>query len=131
MIRSYNGLVELDNYEGDACNEIHGTDGTLYPPFSEPKLTQLSLFIPEICRSIQWESLGTLSTGRFWSWMIPVGRYKFPNIKAPIEDPNDACFCSVNDPDHCDIHGIVSLAPCYDGMACVAVRLKFAKWVPL
>jgi hypothetical protein len=100
--------MKLDLYKGDFCNRILGTDGTLNQPFIKPGETELYVFIPELCRSIQWKFVKMVNVNG-----IPVARHIFPHIKTTQEDPNMSCFCPKDDPMKCDIHGIANLADCF------------------
>ncbi|CAL8080165.1 unnamed protein product [Orchesella dallaii] len=115
--REFGQLVAWQNkskltfHKADSCNSINGSDGTLNPPFVEPGITDIFIFIPELCRSVKWQyDRETITHG------IPVSRFQFPDIKTPAEDPDLWCFCPHDDLGKCDIHGIASLAACYQGV---------------
>lgn len=48
---SYNDQTEIDTWDGDDCNEIKGTDSTIFHPFIK-KTDKLNAFTPDICRSM-------------------------------------------------------------------------------
>jgi len=98
-------------YSEDYCNRLKGTDGTLNQPFIVPGETKLNVFIPELCRSVQWEFVKLAEVDG-----IPVARYKFPDIESTQENPSLACFCPKKDPMECNVHGIANLAHCFQGI---------------
>lgn len=77
---------EFDTWEGDECNVLKGTDGTVFPPLmsKEEGLWSVS---PELCRS-----LGATYSKRNKYMKFPSWRYtmSLPDIK---EDPSLHCLC--------------------------------------
>lgn len=47
----FNGEPELDTWDRDECNAIHGTDGTSFPPFNPTNAGFWSLSV-DFCRSL-------------------------------------------------------------------------------
>lgn len=45
---SYNGKTKMDSWSGDPCNEIKGTDSTIFPPFRDAK-EDIVAFAPDLC----------------------------------------------------------------------------------
>ncbi len=56
---SWNGKTKMDAWKGDKCNEMSGTDGSIFPPFANEG-TVLSVFTPELCRYGKNEKLQSL-----------------------------------------------------------------------
>ena len=50
-ITNWNGMTKLSHWKTDACNSIHGTDGTAFAPDLTPNTT-LHLFNPDLCRAL-------------------------------------------------------------------------------
>jgi len=50
-IVSVDNETELTAWEGEECNRIHGSDGSLFPPFLHPQ-RPLYIFSTELCRSL-------------------------------------------------------------------------------
>lgn len=50
-IIEFNGKSELNKWEGNSCNQIVGTDSTIFPPFLA-KEDGIWSFEPAICRSM-------------------------------------------------------------------------------
>lgn len=48
----YDGEPELDAWEGDECNEIRGTESSIFPPFMQ-KEDGIWAFEANICRSMK------------------------------------------------------------------------------
>lgn len=96
-----------------SCNQITGTDGTIFPPFVN-KGTILRLFNAELCRSLYL-------TYQQDTHFHGVKGYRFtapPSIlKDPRESEENRCFCpDLQDlPDSCMKQGALALGPCRDG----------------
>lgn len=50
-IIEYDEETEMDVWDGDECNEIRGTDGTVWPPYLDVG-KDVYAFSPALCRSI-------------------------------------------------------------------------------
>lgn len=110
QLTAYENKTKLSFHRHNYCNAINGSDGTLNPPFIEPGVTDVYFFVPELCRSIKWQyDHETVTHG------IPVSRFKFPDILTPYENPDLWCFCPYHKLEKCDIHGMATLAACYQG----------------
>ncbi|KAK2722818.1 lysosome membrane protein 2-like isoform X2 [Artemia franciscana] len=93
---SWNGERELDIWperdESNSCNQINGTDGTLFGPYTvKPDPSEkLYVFIPDLCRSLflRYER-DTVHYG------ITTHRYTVPYeaVAGPSDNPGSECFC--------------------------------------
>lgn len=101
-ILEYNGLSELDAWYEDECNEVTGTDSTIYPPFHE-KEEGVTIFIPQTCRAMVAEyqhptQFAGIKTNRF-SMSFDVTKYGDSN-----------CYC--REGETCPPKGLLDLFPC-------------------
>lgn len=46
----YNGKPTMEYWNGEYCNQIKGTDTTIFPPFMDPPPEEVWNFGAEICR---------------------------------------------------------------------------------
>lgn len=99
---AFDDETELTVWDGDECNKIIGTDGTIFPPFQTKKHDYL-IFVPPLCRTL---------TAKY------VGKSKYSGVKTKrfkidigIENTkNQTCYC--RDDDKCPPDGTFDLYPC-------------------
>jgi lysosome membrane protein 2 len=111
-ILSWRGKRELHWWkEGSSCNDIKGTDGSIFAPFVTKKRT-IRIFNAELCRSL------FLTYERDMTF-LGIPSYRFTAPKEMLEDPrtsdDNRCFCSSEDEDDCLHAGAIDLGPCRDG----------------
>lgn len=92
----------MDAWYEDECNEIHGTDGTIFPPFHE-KEEGFKIFVPQMCKTLHAEyqhpsKYAGIKTNRF-TVDFDVNRFGPAN-----------CFC--RDHEVCPPAGMLDLFPC-------------------
>lgn len=102
QVLEYNGMTEMKAWSGDECNQISGTDGTLFPPFAD-KNDGFTFFIPQMCRSIttiyQYQSnFHGLKTNHF-TLSFDVRKYGIPN-----------CYCRGGE--ICPPEGLLDIFDC-------------------
>nr|CAD7197008.1 unnamed protein product [Timema douglasi] len=86
----FNGQKKLSSWSGEKCNEISGTDGTIFPPFltSEDKILAFS---PELCRTIAavFERPTTYKGIKGYRYTATLGDMS--------SNPDEKCFCPTED----------------------------------
>lgn len=92
----------MDAWYEDECNEIDGTDGTIFAPFYE-KEEGYTIYVPQMCRQLHLEyqrpsKYAGIKTNLF-SLSFDVSRYGSPN-----------CYCRSED--SCPPEGVFDLFPC-------------------
>lgn len=92
----------MDAWYEDECNQISGTDGTIFPPFHK-KEEGFDIFIPQMCRTLhatyeEPSKYAGIKTNRF-TVTFDVSHYGSPN-----------CYC--RDPEQCPPEGLLDLFPC-------------------
>ncbi|XP_040570236.1 scavenger receptor class B member 1 [Lepeophtheirus salmonis] len=106
-IMSFRGKDKLDVWSGDQCNDIRGTDGTIFPPgFAKNKT--LYVFSPDLCQSLPLVFEKEIITND-----IPGYRYIPPSnvFSGPAKNPRNKCFC--DEKNKCMAQdGLMNISPC-------------------
>ncbi|XP_055299434.1 sensory neuron membrane protein 1-like [Sitodiplosis mosellana] len=102
QVLEYNGISEMDAWYEDECNQVSGTDGTIFPPFQQ-KQDGFTIYIPQMCRGMtaeyqQSSKFSGIKTNRY-TMSFDVSKYGSPN-----------CYC--RNEDSCPPEGILDLFPC-------------------
>lgn len=105
-ILEFDGESEVNVWNGDKCNQIVGTDTTIFAPYKK-KGEPLWIFEQSVCRSFAATYTGKDNTFRG----IPTAMYtlEFDDI---ANDPELQCFCRSDD--HCPVKGTIDLFPCLE-----------------
>nr|QGW45469.1 sensory neuron membrane protein 1c [Bradysia odoriphaga] len=101
----YNGEPELDIWDGDECNEIRGTESSIFPPFGA-KEDGVWAFESGICRSMK---LRYERPSKYRG--IPTLRFH-GDLEDIAADESMHCYCS---DDKCPLKGTLDLFPCTEG----------------
>lgn len=94
--------MEMDAWHEDECNEIRGTDGTIFPPHQD-KVDGYTFFIPQMCRVLKGEYYQPSEYDG-----IKTNQFKFDFDVTKYGTPN--CYC--RDGEKCPPKGITDLYPC-------------------
>jgi len=110
-IEARNNVTLLPWWGNETCNNLNGTDGTIFPPFVTPD-TILQSYSPEMCRTqtLIFEKdvqLKGVPGYRF----IPEPKLLLGSTK----NPENWCYCVDADPKSCERDGILSTAGCSEG----------------
>ncbi|XP_049943966.1 sensory neuron membrane protein 1-like isoform X3 [Schistocerca serialis cubense] len=100
---AFNGEPKMSSWRGDPCNDLRGTDSTIFPPFRDPK-EPIVAFGADLCLSLgaNWE--------RKAEYMgVPGNRYtaELPDMKG---NPEHHCYCPTEQT--CLEKGTLDLSPC-------------------
>ncbi|KAL9905933.1 sensory neuron membrane protein 2 isoform 3-T3 [Glossina fuscipes fuscipes] len=82
-------LNASENNEASMCNQINGTDASMFPPFRQPG-DNMYIFSTDICRSVQLFNQHTIEYKGIPGYRYSIGE-NFVNDIGPEHD-ND-CFC--------------------------------------
>lgn len=123
---AFDDETKLEVWDGDECNKIIGTDGTIFPPF-QTKKHDYHIFAPQLCRTLSAKYVGKSKYSG-----VKTQRFK---IQMGIENAkNKTCYCR-ND-DKCPPDGTFDLYPCsgvpitvsaphfYNGIQCNTVKVR-------
>lgn len=101
---------KLSFWSGDYCNQIKGTDGSIFSPFTTPS-HNLSIFSTDICRSI---NLIYNSTTKVYH--IPTHIFTIPpeTFQSYHFTPENECFCVPNKL-KCLKSGVLDISACKMG----------------
>lgn len=98
----FNEEPEMDVWEGEACNELHGTEGSIFPPFHD-KEEPVWAFEAGICRS-----MASTYDGKSKYSGLPTSHHVID--LGDIEANEDQhCYCT---DDVCPAKGTMDLFPC-------------------
>ncbi|XP_020289234.1 sensory neuron membrane protein 1-like isoform X1 [Pseudomyrmex gracilis] len=100
---SLGNATKMDTWPGSPCNDLHGTDGTIFPPFLT-KNKEVWAHFPDICRSI----------GAYYVEPGKVQGFKTLHYTADLGDPSEnknvRCLCL--EPEGCMPKNIYNAGPC-------------------
>ncbi|XP_054158913.1 lysosome membrane protein 2-like [Oppia nitens] len=107
--KSWKSQTKLDYWKADSCNQINGTDGTIWPPFVD-KTKRLYFYVPDVCRSLyvtfQEEAIHKGIKTYIYSAPDDVMAGKDTN-------PENECFCMNDNNDyHCRLDGVYDMSQC-------------------
>lgn len=103
----FNGEPEVDNWDGDECNQLKGTDGLMFPPYRTKKDT-IWAFSWGLCRAV---GLQYLQRTRYKGIGLKQFTTYFPDLR---NHPEQQCYCR-DPPDGCPPEGVLDLATCLGG----------------
>lgn len=92
----------MDAWYEDECNQISGTDGTIYPPFYK-KEEGFKIFIPQMCQTFHAEYV---QPSKFAGFKTNQFKMDFDVTKY---GPSN-CYC--RDHEICPPKGLLDLYPC-------------------
>lgn len=101
----YNGLNETSAYHS-YCNMINGTVGDLWPPVALENQDNITLFVPDFCRSIQLDFLGDVETRG-----VKLRRYYAGAQMFNYSSRENRCFCDKT----CLPSGALNVSTCVKG----------------
>ncbi|RWS20922.1 platelet glycoprotein 4-like protein, partial [Leptotrombidium deliense] len=110
-VLSWKDQTVLNKWKSPYCNMINGTDGSRFHPNVQPT-DVLRAFTPDICRSItlSYEQKSEVEGIKTLRFRLPEKFWAAPN-----KEPDNKCFCSSNDDNICDMHGIMDISKCRKG----------------
>lgn len=97
----YNDEPVMYDWDDDACNEIRGSDGTIFPPFQK-KEDGYWIFAGPICRSLH-------ATHQERSQYAGIRTERFSSDLGVGDTENPSCWCRE---DKCPLNGTFDLYPC-------------------
>lgn len=120
-VLEYNGATEMDAWYEDECNQINGTDGTIFPPFYE-KEEGYTIFIPQMCRSLTAEyqrpsKYAGIKTNHY-TLSFDVSKYGPAN-----------CYC--RDHEQCPPEGMLDLFPCIGSPIAISAPHFYQGYFPI
>lgn len=102
----YDEEPELDVWDGDECNAIRGTDGTVFAPFLDVG-KDVYAFSPSLCRSVPVHYVKKTKNSGIPTYLYTLD---FPD---PLQHEELQCFCR-DPPDGCPPAGMLDMAPCME-----------------
>lgn len=110
-IVNFDNKTRLDTWYDDTsqdkvCNEIHGTDGSLYPPFVK-KDQVFHIFNKDMCRALPIEYSETVTH-------FEMETYRFVPGKTAFSSDDNSCFCP-SGMRSCAPEGMFNVSACHGG----------------
>ncbi|GFO09155.1 scavenger receptor class b, member 2 [Plakobranchus ocellatus] len=118
-IQFWNGMRKLNYWNSEIANAINGSDGTIYPPWTEKSETKY-LFSSDLCRS-----LGLTYSDEVTVKGIPLYKFVAPDIMFGnvSTNPYNAGFCTP--PGNCLPAGLLNVSACRSGSPIVMSMPNF------
>ncbi|XP_043477908.1 scavenger receptor class B member 1-like isoform X1 [Leptopilina heterotoma] len=108
LIDTYNGDVNLPQWQGKCANVNGASDGTKFPSYIEPNDTLL-FFRKSLCRSANMVRVGEKTIGGLHTYQY---KFKDNELDNGIHNPDNACFCRKG---RCLPEGLIDVTDCYYG----------------
>ncbi|EDW31579.1 GL11204 [Drosophila persimilis] len=108
-ITQFNGMPQLDYWEGEECNRIDGVDPSMFSPNLLQTRDTVHVFLQVLCRKVplNFEKEVTIYDD------IDVLRYRTPMdvFDHPSENPANQCYC--HNTERCLPSGVINATKCY------------------
>ncbi|XP_039483719.1 lysosome membrane protein 2 [Drosophila santomea] len=109
IITQFNGMPQLDYWEGDECNRIDGSEPSMFSPHLLQDRSTVNVFLQVLCRKVplHFEKEVTIYND------IDVLRYKTPMdvFSHPSKNPANQCYCQ--NTELCLPSGVINATKCY------------------
>ncbi|KAH8283582.1 hypothetical protein KR018_008304 [Drosophila ironensis] len=109
IITQFNGMPQLDYWDGDECNRIDGSEPSMFSPNLLRDRETVDVFLQVLCRKVplHFEKETTIYDD------IDVLRYKTPMdvFAHPSKNPANQCYCQ--NTDLCMPSGVINATKCY------------------
>lgn len=109
---SYNGKKSLGAWTDPACNDVEGSDGSMFPPRKVRAKAPVLAFKAEACRQIQF-----VFQEETYAQGVPAYRYIIDRntFMSPRTYPGNLCYCNQTDLEECAPDGLFDTSPCTHG----------------
>ncbi|XP_017120067.1 scavenger receptor class B member 1 [Drosophila elegans] len=109
VITQFNGMPQLDYWEGEECNRIDGSEPSMFSPHLLQDRSTVNVFLQVLCRKVplNFEKEVTIYND------IDVLRYRTPMdvFAHPDENPANQCYCQ--NTELCLPSGVINATKCY------------------
>lgn len=109
IITQFNGMPQLDYWEGDECNRIDGSEPSMFSPHLLQDRSTVNVFLQVLCRKVplHFEKEVTIYND------IDVLRYRTPMdvFSHPSKNPANQCYCQ--NTELCLPSGVINATKCY------------------
>ncbi|KAH8401046.1 hypothetical protein KR009_002705 [Drosophila setifemur] len=109
IITQFNGMPQLDFWEGDECNRIDGSEPSMFSPNVLRSRGTVNVFLQVLCRKVplNFEKEVTIYND------IDVLRYRTPMdvFAHPSANPANQCYCK--NTELCMPSGVINATKCY------------------
>jgi len=109
VITQFNGMPQLDYWEGEECNRIDGSEPSMFSPHLLQDRSTVNVFLQVLCRKVplNFEKEVTIYND------IDVLRYRTPMdvFAHPKNNSANACYC--HNTELCLPSGVINATKCY------------------
>lgn len=91
-VDKWNGIDNISLWE-EPCNKIKGTTGEMWPPFRENRYEKLTMFLPDLCRSITLRYLSDQEVKGIGAYRYWLDNTAFDN---GFYNAEHKCYCTNN-----------------------------------
>ncbi|XP_063530203.1 sensory neuron membrane protein 2-like [Cydia strobilella] len=111
-IVSYKGKKVMNTWRDPYCNQLNGSDASVFPPVADSPLNRLYTFEPEVCRSLYANLVGPTTIFDMKAIYYEIAEEA---LAAKTANRDNKCFCRKNwsaNHDGCLLMGVLNLEPC-------------------